>query len=364
MAVTTGLLQLLVLGTAILLPLSSSAALDDPTLAKRYTVNLDLPPKQRWSEIMKEYAEDFKKLLAEVQEIVPAALLNLIKEPGVKVETLIPYPYNEELMGIAEDIPGVNVGEVILGNYLYEITAFSKGEEGKVCTSIVAEARNGTIFHGRNLDYSLKGLLRNLTITVDFARGGKVVFTGTTFAGYVGLLTGQKPYKYTISLDERDKGKAWMNIFSATTAGLGAVASFRIRDTLDNDTLDFEGAIAVLANEPLIAPCYLIVGGAKSTEGVVITRDRMFSLDMQRINGESGAWFVLETNYDNWVPPPPDDDRRDPAIRAMKNMTQSNLGFRSMYDVISTPPILNDGTTYSVVMAAALPELYSTWVRK
>ncbi len=41
------------------------------------------------------------------------------------------------------------------------------------CTSIVAQNSNGSIVHARNQDYSMPGL-DNITITVDFTRGGEV----------------------------------------------------------------------------------------------------------------------------------------------------------------------------------------------
>jgi len=46
------------------------------------------------------------------------------------------------------------------------------------CTSIVAENINGTIFHARNLDYSLPGL-ENITADVAWVKGGKTVFHST-----------------------------------------------------------------------------------------------------------------------------------------------------------------------------------------
>ena len=52
-------------------------------------------------------------------------------------------------------------------NLYYELTAF--------CTSIVAQRSNGTIYHGRNLDYGIPGL-QNLTIEVDFVSDGQVLY--------------------------------------------------------------------------------------------------------------------------------------------------------------------------------------------
>jgi len=42
--------------------------------------------------------------------------------------------------------------------------------------------------------------------------------------------------------------------------------------------------------------------------------------------GTSGSnWFVLETNYDHWKPPPVTDDRRSLADHCMEKMTQEVL---------------------------------------
>lgn len=114
-----------------------------------------------------------------------------------------------ELEGIASHFKkggyNITLGDVVLVNLIYEITAG--------CTSIVAD--NGTnILHGRNLDYSLAGLsichshtlfvsfkdaffllqgLQNLTVNARYVRGGSEVYRGTTYVGYIGLLTGMRP---------------------------------------------------------------------------------------------------------------------------------------------------------------------------
>ena len=335
-------------------------------LAPRFAVNLDLPPKQRWENIIEIYQDDISYFLQEVKKIVPSVALDLLGPVGEKVNTAIPYPYNYELIGVAETLKGINIGEVILVNTLYEITSFSHGsKKSKACTSIVAERLNGTIYHGRNLDYSLGGILRNLTITVDFQRGGKTAYIGTTYAGYVGLLTGQKPHGYTISLDERDRGMAWMNALEALANGGNGIAAFHIRDALDNEDFDFEKALNFLAYKPLIAPCYIIIGGTKPGEGVVITRDRIAALDLWRIDANKGRWYLVETNYDHWEAPPDSDNRRDPAIKYMNELANSStVGSQDIFQVLSRPPVLNDHTTYTVVMSAAEPELYNTWIRE
>ena len=39
------------------------------------------------------------------------------------------------------------------------------------------------------------------------------MYKGTTFAGYVGLMTGMKPDKFTVSLDQQNKGDWQENAF-------------------------------------------------------------------------------------------------------------------------------------------------------
>lgn len=333
---------------------------------KTYTINLDLPPQERWKQVAQDYSQGIVALLNEIKKMVPPEAITLIDIIGKDVRKYLPYPYNEEILGIAASIKGVTVGEIVLGNTLYEVTAFGHGgkAEAKACTSIIAEALNGTIFHGRNLDYSFGSALRDLTIVVNFQQGGKTVYTGTTFAGMVGLLSGMKPYGYTITLDERDQGRLWMNALESMLAGTHGIAALHIRDVLSNSSMTYDDAVRILAYKPLIAPCYIIVGGTKPRQGVVITRDRISAVNLWFIDAFNDKWFLVETNYDHWVLPPPDDNRRDPAIKAMNELTRPKVGGSGLYSVLSTPPVLNNGTMYTVIMSAAIPSLYTTWIRE
>lgn len=58
----------------------------------------------------------------------------------------LPKEYYRELIGISE-ITGVPVGEAVVFNLFYEFNS--------LCTSIVMEDGNGTIYHGRNLDFGI-----------------------------------------------------------------------------------------------------------------------------------------------------------------------------------------------------------------
>lgn len=119
--------------------------------------------------------------------------------------------------------------------------------------------------------------------------------------------------------------------------------SFLTRQVMENAT-SFSDAVKMLELTDLIAPAYFIVGGVKPNEGVVITRSQSDLVNAWKLNPNSAGiekWFLLETNYDHWLPPPPDDDRRTPGIRAMNATTQANINYDTLMDVLIIDPVCN-----------------------
>lgn len=104
--------------------------------------------------------------------------------------------------------------------------------------------------------------LRELVVELDFQRSGKTVYKSVNFAGYVGVLTGIKPQRYTLSLDERfniDGGFVgiirWLlGDHSAKWAG------FLMRDVLE-EADGYPEALHTLTTTKLLAPVYFILGG-------------------------------------------------------------------------------------------------------
>ena len=330
----------------------------------KYTVNLDLPPEERWSQIAKDYKDDLYVTAKFLQSELPVPMFEMLSIMGADLEQYFPEPYSSEIKSFLK-YTNLTVGVYVLTNMFYELTAYGdlgQSSGHRACTSIVAKMASGKIIHGRNLDYHIAPL-RGLTINVDFQRSGKTVYTGTTFAGTVGLMTGQKPNGFTISFDERDVGDWSLNDKEAMKTGTHGIISLMVRDVLDDPDTDFEKAVDILSNIKIIAPCYLIIGGLSGDEGAVITQNRTMGIDVWRLNAEQGRWFLVETNYDHWKPPPASDDRRDPAVDGMKKIGQDGLNDQTLFDVLSTPPVLNDETIYTTIMSASDPTLFKGWIR-
>lgn len=227
----------------------------------------------------------------------------------------------------------------------------------RFCTSIVAQDIKGNIYHGRNLDCP-HDVLRNLTLDVVFIKNGQVAYRGTTFAGYVGLWTGQSDKKFTVSGNQRNKGHWWENLISALFKS--SPVSWLVRETLE-EAEDFQNAVNRLKKVAIIADVYYIVGGVRPGEGVVITRDRGGSADVWPLDPLNGNWYRVETNFDHWLPSK--DDRRDMAMKALNATGQDHIDMNSLYQVLSVHPVCRNHTIYTTVMSAAAPGKYTTRVR-
>lgn len=347
--------------------------------APEYIINLDANPKDRWKEIGEVYKSDMQQAMKEINATVPGFVIDLVDTFGSELDSLLPPPYGDELKGLAE-VTEIPVGELFLFNLAYDITAH--------CTSIVAQSSDGKLLHARNLDMpadqqfqAVLTIARKQTFTVHFQRGGKTVYSGVTSAGAIGLVTGQKPNSFTITINERRTGSMWTNILTLLRDHPGSALGFLVRDALADPEIDYQGVLNRMMYIPMIASCYAIIGGTKPGEGAVISRDRReavkpFSNGVWKLDDSSGTWYLLQTNNDHWTKPPNvqpggDDkltkssyEREVVGNKKMVEMGQSNLSPQGLVDVLSTPPVFNTHTLYTTVMSAADPSLNKSWIRE
>ena len=79
----------------------SPSTCDTPSRPKRYAVNLDLEPQERWKEVAQDFASELSELLKAVEKLVPPEVIDIVSIIEADVETYLPYPYNLEIVGIA-----------------------------------------------------------------------------------------------------------------------------------------------------------------------------------------------------------------------------------------------------------------------
>lgn len=308
----------------------------------REIVDLDAPAPQRWAHIVQPRKHFFAPLLAFLAKEIPASVRPLIDELMADLDDYLPAPYPDELRGIST-AANVSLGDVVLMNLFYELNS--------ACTSIVACNANGSVWHARNLDYTVPGL-QALTVDVDFDKGGKTLYRGTTFVGYVGVLTGLRPGAFSISVDERwtKNGTIWSNALEAIFKH-GQSIGFFMRDTLATAET-YDAALAAAQTTHLISVEYLILAGTHGSEGAVVTRERDSAINTRPLAPADGQWYVVETNYDWWKAPEHGDDRRTPAQKNMNLSSYTTIDGDHMWWVLSQFPNLNSETAYTTLMSA------------
>ncbi|CAF1133948.1 unnamed protein product [Rotaria magnacalcarata] len=337
-----------------------------------YVINLDAPPIERWKDVVASYKTELTDLLAYLKtflmEISPELqyLITLIDTKLPEMADTLPAPYGDEMKGISQ-ASGLPLGEVVLYNIFYEVSS--------LCTSVVGQDENGNIFHGRNLDFGgpfgwdkinhtwgLTEKLRPLMVQINYTQNGQVLFKTTTFLGFIGSLTGIKPGVFSVSINERNIVKGgyiglieWIYNINRNQSFI----TFAIRDMLTKSE-SYDQTLKYLAEEPLLAPCFYIVAGTKAGEGAIITRSRIGSDDI-KVLGKDNLWFIAQTNYDNWKKQPIFDDRLTPCIECMKTKGKNQVAFDSLFDVLSSRPMLNKETVYTSLMQPATGRFEGYW---
>jgi len=333
----------------------------DPVPAKEFILNLDLTPRQRWKSI---WGLPFYK--SQINEIIDAVLplsvdhLYNVELLGDLVLETFPTEYQEEIIGGAEAL-NISAGLLALVNIGYEIQDY--------CTSIVADDPNdGTILHARNMDFGVglgfTSILKNITIQIDFQTNNKTLFKATTFVGFIGFLSAMKPGGFAMTIDTRFLTggllPVWEEIIYSIIGGNPAsLVSFLARDTVASVSA-YKDAYQKLANTPLFVDVYFILSGIKTGEGVVISRNETGPYSLWMLNATQ--WYVLVTNYDPGTPSPWYDDRTYYAIQGMNAIGRQNVSLMKMFGVLSTKPVLNKMTVYSILMKPATGE-YQAWTR-
>ena len=136
---------------------------------------------------------------------------------------------------------------------------------------------NGVKLDGRPLRIELVG----------GAPGGVTLSSGVT-------VTGVRGGAFSVSVDERDTeaplAGALANAFEALFGG-GKAIGLTLRSLLEEQAT-FDGALAALSGAGavhLIAPVYVILGGARPGEGAVVTRDRNADSHLWRLGDRHAA---------------------------------------------------------------------------
>lgn len=300
-----------------------------------YQIDLSQPANIRWHHAFAPYIKTIKALHKELLAALTPKQVHLLSI--LLKATFLEAEIKEEIQAAAEQT-GIPMESFVVLSFFYELRAY--------CTSLLVKQPDGSILHGRNLDYVVPKAMRELVANIEFMRDGQLLYRATTFIGYFGVLTGVKPGAFAISLDQRvPHGSFWRNIANAAIGHTGN--TFAIRTAFETYTT-YEETVKYLSEVPLITDSYYIISGVNDLQGAIITRFKHQFVDIHYMNPHDK--YLVETNYDPWARDPVGDNRKTKAeelLQALEEVSEAQV-----WQVLSTPPVFNVRTIYTTVMSA------------
>jgi len=313
---------------------------------------LDLPPEVRW----REFAQKYRSLIIEKATHM-GRLYEVGIGPNATARWLKAAPVDEVLMaeykGIASTVNSsdVTVDRLILTDMWQAVDAPTFE-----CTGLLAAMANGTVIHGRNIDYDTAMMLKQaLAANVSlaggaqfdgtFVRGGKPIVSFLAQIGSLGIHTGMRLGSWSFNSNARIFNNKMMDNLRATEAGAQNFPWFA-RKVLEQ-VPDFESAVKAWETVDLNAPNYFILAGSEPYQGAVITRDRMGNHEAstpptQRLSAEEGIWHLVQTNDD--LLSPPLDARREAALTRLSVSLPSQVDEDFVQHEMLSSPVFNSDT--------------------
>lgn len=314
---------------------------DNPLDIPSFSIDLDLDPIDRWSDVIPNFAQPMREFNDEIRAQISQVYIDVAELIASRLDKHIPQPYHDELYSIARSI-SIPLADIVLVNLVYELRTY--------CTSLLVRTINGTILHGRNLDFDLNtDLLRRLTFHGKFFRTSnpKFKYESIHFAGSIGLLTSSRPGYFSLSINQRLTGDKnwWMNALMSFLHLHSMPLFILTRLIFDNPIMSYIDMKYILQHQHIIAPVYFILTDGRSS-GMIITRNRLDSLNPLELNST-----LVQTNYDHWLVDPINDPRRTTAEDILETFNSTQMTTNNIFDIVlSVIPVLNKITIYTAIM--------------
>jgi hypothetical protein len=186
-------------------------------------------------------------------EIGPAKLLDpkrVIQGIVNQQRKHIPDRFFDEMRGIA-DGSGVDVQDIVIANFIPELFHCSGFAISGSAT------RDGTLYHGRILDYGCDWRLQEHAVLTVAEPRAKIPFVNVTYAGFIGSVTGMNAERISIG----EMGGRGMGHWD------GVPMAFLVRMVLEEaDALD--RAVGIFHDHPRTCEYYFVVADGETGKAV------------------------------------------------------------------------------------------------
>jgi isopenicillin-N N-acyltransferase-like protein len=188
-------------------------------------------------------------------DLVPGLTLN--PNPKLLIATIsesqkkhVPKRYYDELRGVA-DGSGCDYNEIVVANFLPELFHCSGFALSGSAT------KDGSLYHGRILDYGCDWGLQDHAVLTIFEPEGKIPFANVSYAGFIGSVTGMNAEKVSIG-EMGGKGLGHWD---------GVPMTFLVRWALE-EAKSLDEAIAIFRDHPRTCEYYYVIADGKTGRGV------------------------------------------------------------------------------------------------
>ncbi|KAL8671356.1 MAG: hypothetical protein Q9168_004138 [Polycauliona sp. 1 TL-2023] len=262
---------------------------DNPQIP-RYTINLSLPPADRYKHLAPDFLPHITSLTTLFDEVVPRPIFRTLASHLLR--RLHSAEQTAELRGIHR-ITGIGMHLLIAFNVLLDLMMG--------CTSGGVRVHEGDrMLHFRTLDWGMDPL-RKIIVHLDYIRDGEgVVASVVTYVGYVGVLTGvARGLSVSLNFRPVHNARSWWE--QVRFYAHHALVLFGLRPSISEV---LRGVLMPVDGGPVMGLEELErkVRGMASTAAYLVFCDGQRTLTMEKDYGSaivnSASDFIVVTNHD------------------------------------------------------------------
>lgn len=175
---------------------------------------------------------------------------NLIWQIVRGQKQFVPQKYFDEMDGLAA-ATGLSEKDVRIGNFIPEMFHCSG------FAIMNSATKDGTLYHGRVLDYAIDWGLQNHAVIVVAEPEGGIPFVNVTYAGFLGSVTGMNAKHVSIG----EMGGRGLGHWE------GVPMAILVREVLEQGK-DLETAISIFRDNPRTCQYFYVIADGKTNEAV------------------------------------------------------------------------------------------------
>jgi len=162
----------------------------------------------------------------------------------------VPQKYYDEMQGLAAATE-LKMADVIAGNFIPELFHCSG------FAIMNSATKDGTLYHGRVLDYAIDWGLQEHAVVVVAEPEGNIPFVNVTYAGFIGSVTGMNAKSVSVG----EMGGKGLGHWA------GMPMSFLVREVLEKGG-DLDEAITIFRDTPRTCQYFYVVADGKTNRAV------------------------------------------------------------------------------------------------